>query len=182
MTTWLFRPFTYIAGGKALLAGWIIMLITAVAAYFSGTHFDGAIDAHATWPAPYYHYLLEPLIAWLCTVIICYVAAKIFSKSSFRLIDLAGTLALARAPLLILALVNFAMPVVRTPADITPQAMAIGLIAAPFVGWMLVLLYQAFSISTNLKGNKAVIIFISALLVAEIVSKILPPLSLPLLH
>ncbi|MGN7821481.1 hypothetical protein ACTJJB_15215 [Chitinophaga sp. 22536] len=182
MNTWLLRPFTYIAGGKALLAGWVIMLITSVVAYFSKTHFDGAIDAHiGSTVTPYYIYLLETLIAWGCMVLACYAAAALFARTSFRLIDIAGTLALARAPLLLAALINFAMPARVDPTAIDPMVIVFALICLPVFVWMLVLMYQAFSISANLKGNKAVIIFIVTLLVAEVVSKLLMQFTLPLM-
>lgn len=182
MNTWLLRPFTYIAGSKALLAGWMMMLITSVVAYFSKTHFDGAIDAHiGTTVTPYFIYLLETLLSWGCMVLACYAAAAFFARTSFRLIDIAGTLALARAPLLLVALINFAMPATVVPTAITPMVIVLALICLPIFIWMLVLMYQAFSISVNLKGNKAVIIFIITLLVAEVVSKVLMHFTLPLL-
>jgi hypothetical protein len=182
MNTWLLRPFTYIAGSKALLAGWVVMLVTSVVAYFSKTHFDGAVDAHAAAAVmPYYIHLLEALVAWGCMVLACFAAAAIVARSSFRFIDIAGTLALARAPLLIIALINFAMPTVTGPADLNPTAITLALVSLPFVIWMLVLMYQGFSVSTNLKGAKAVIIFIAALLVAEVVSKVLIMSAFPLL-
>lgn len=182
MNTWLLRPFTYIAGSKALLAGWVMMLITSVVAYFSKTHFDGAIDAHVgATMVPYFIYLLEALMAWGCLVLACYAAAAIFARTSFRLIDIAGTLALARAPLLFIALINFAMPATVNPTAISPMVIVLALVCLPVFIWMLVLMYQAFSISVNLKGTKAVIIFIAALLVAEVVSKALMHFTLPLM-
>ncbi len=48
MKIWLFNPFKYIAGAKALLIGLALMLATAVIASFSLTHFDGVIDAPTT--------------------------------------------------------------------------------------------------------------------------------------
>lgn len=182
MNTWLLRPFTYIAGSKALLTGWLVMLATSVVAYFSKTHFDGAIDAHAgATGMPYFIYLLEALIAWGCMVLACYAAAAIFARTSFRLIDIAGTLALARSPLLIIALINFAMPPLENPLDIDPTVIILALISLPFFIWMLVLMYQGFSVSANMKGNEAVIIFILALIVAEVISKVLISFTFPLL-
>lgn len=182
MNTWLLRPFTYIAGSKAFLTGWAIMLITSVVAYFSKTHFDGAVDAHVgATVTPYFIYLLEALIAWGCMVLACYAAAALFAHTAFRFIDIAGTLALARAPLLIIALLNFAMPPVLNVADLSPLVITLTLICLPVFVWMLMLMYQAFSVSANLKGNKAVVIFIVALLVAEVVSKALMYLIFPYL-
>ena len=55
---YLFTPFRYIAGWKALAIGWLIMFLTAAIAYVGRTHFDGIIDVHAgmhavvRWPRP----------------------------------------------------------------------------------------------------------------------------------
>jgi hypothetical protein len=69
----LFNPFKYVAGLKALLIGLLVMLIIAVVAFFSKTHFDGIIDAHTGHILPFYWYLLEPLLAWIGTVIPFYL-------------------------------------------------------------------------------------------------------------
>jgi hypothetical protein len=50
MRIWLFNPFKYIAGSKALLIGWTVMLATAGVAFLSKTQFDGVIDVHGSLP------------------------------------------------------------------------------------------------------------------------------------
>jgi len=47
------------------------------------------------------------------------------------------------------------------------------LICIPFMIWMVALMYNAYTVSCHLKGNKAVVSFIGALVVAEIVSRVL---------
>ncbi len=66
---YLFNPFTYIAGWKALAIGWAIMLLTACMAYIGRTHFDGIIDVHAGLPAPFWAFVLDAFIAWALTVL-----------------------------------------------------------------------------------------------------------------
>ena len=47
LSQWLFNPFRFIAGFKALLLGLAIVWISAFVGSLSNTHFDGVLDAHA---------------------------------------------------------------------------------------------------------------------------------------
>jgi hypothetical protein len=172
MSTWIFNPFKYIAGLKALIIGWAIMLATACVAFLSKTHFDGVIDVHCGLIISLPWYILEQLIAWTSAVIIFYMAGLIFSGSSIRFIDVAGTMALARWPASFVALINFAMPHVNNIHDISAGFIITALAGLIFVIWMIALMYHAFTVSCNMKGSKATIVFIGALLVAEVFSKI----------
>jgi hypothetical protein len=104
------------------------------------------------------------------------------------LIDVFGTQAFARWPYLITAVVMlpganlkvgnfiFAKLTQTTPvvavnlADIFifAVAMLLGILMAI---WMVVLMYRAYSVSCNVKGPKAIVTFIIALIGAEIISK-----------
>jgi hypothetical protein len=173
MRTWLFNPFKYIAGTKALLIGLTAMLATAVIAFFSHTHFDGAIDAHYGPIAPFHWFLIDQILAWLPAVIVLYLAGLLFSRSAVRFIDISGTLALARWPYIFLALVNWALPP-AFPKDIHhPDSSLIlnALVTLLVMIWLITLFYNAFSTSTNLKNSRGTIVFILALLVAEALSK-----------
>ncbi len=174
MNPWIFNPFKYIAGFKALMIGWAIMLATACISFFSKTHFDGVIDAHHALSISFhwYIYLLEQFIAWVSAVIMFYVAGLIFSGSSIRFIDVAGTMALARWPAIFVALINFAMPPVKDLHNIGAGVIIIALAGLVFVIWMIALIYHAFIVSCNLKAGKATLLFITALLLAELLSKL----------
>jgi hypothetical protein len=177
MKTWLFNPFTYIAGTKALLIGWACMLATAFVGMLSMTHFDGIIDAHCGWALPWGWYLLEQLIDWGLAFIVFSIAGFVLSKSSVRLIDVAGTMALARWPALLLAFLGFFVPqgdvkqwlAQGIPVSLWLTSPAILVVAV----WMIALMYQAFRVSCNLKGSKGILGFIAALLIAEIIAKVL---------
>ena len=181
MKKWLFNPFVYVAGTKALVIGWMAMLVTAVVCNFSNAHFDGVIDMHAGHASPAYVYFMEASIDWAVPVVLFFIAGRIFSRSSVRLIDIAGTLALSRWVTIFPALLAFG---IHTPAvapvtipdlikSITPTAIAFGLISFLFMIWMIALMYNAFTTSCNLKGSKAIMSFIVALLISEILSKVI---------
>src|SRR5450631_2527557 len=176
-TTYLFNPFKYIAGWKALAIGWAIMLLAGCIAWFGKMHFNGIIDAHTGIPGSFVIFVLDGFIAWALTVIFFYTAALLFSGSTVRLIDVGGTMALARMPMLFVACLFLAMPpikdirLIKDIHDIDTSVLFISLGALVFTIWMIALMYNAFTVSSNLKGKRAIWIFIVTLVIAEIASQ-----------
>lgn len=169
----LFNPFKKLAGFKALLLGIAIMLITSGIAYFSYCHFDGALDAHIGESGAFRVYVLEFVIDWLSIAIIFYLTGILFSKSRIRWFDVAGTTALARYPYLFLALLAFALPITKEGFPIINIRFIVVTILILLVTiWYIALLYNAFRVSCNLKKEKAIPAFIVALIIAEILSKL----------
>ena len=170
----LFNPFLKIAGYKALMYGWLIILITAFIAYLSHTHFDGAIDAHGGTKTLWWVYLLEPFVAWISVTMIFYSMGHLFSQSKIRFSDVAGTFALARFPMLFTALIYlYPMPDIRAVDKIGLVAV-LNMVALVICGiWMIALFFNAYTVSCNPKKGKIVWTFILGLIVAEIISKII---------
>lgn len=179
----LFNPFRYVAGVKSLLLGLAGMFITAILCYFGNVHLDGVIDIHSGKTANLLSVSIEPVLDWIVLVIPLFLFGLTFSTSSIRIIDIAGTLALARFPLLIAVLITILfLPEIKTSQEVlnalhTNPVLLIklvltGLAVLPFIIWTVVLMYRGYSISTNLKGSKAIWSFIVSLLIAEVASKI----------
>ncbi len=174
MKKWLFNPFVAVAGWQALGSGLLLMMATLVTASFSHTNFDGAIDVHFNGGFTFEVYVFEQVNAWLCAVIIFFVVGSLLSKSKIRMIDVAGTLALARAPMLFAALIGFVPALHHINLNhITASFMVWSLIVLLFSIWMIALMYNALTVSCNLKGNKAIIGFIVSIILSEILSKII---------
>jgi hypothetical protein len=175
MRLWLFNPFVYIAGARSLFIGLAAMLATAIIGFYSHTHFDGVIDIHSGHISPLYVHLLEQLIDWGMLSIVFYLGGRIFSQSSIRLIDVAGTIAMARWVMIVPAIIGFAihapdvMPktIEEIKAIMTPGFIAFGFITLLFDIWMVTLFYSAFVTSCNMKGGKGTGIFIIGLMLAE---------------
>lgn len=174
LVTWLFRPFTYIAGSKALVSGIIVLAILSVAGYLSNIHFDGIIDIHLGNPeasTPYIIHAFYQLSTWFILTIVFYITARIASKSETRLIDIAGTMALSQIPPLIFAALAGFMPFLHfSMGDMNTMTMAaimenlkeniipltVGtIIFMVFTIWSVILKYNAYSVSANLKGAVA---------------------------
>lgn len=187
----LFKPFIFIAGGKALLTGVAVLLAGGVLCYFSNCHFDGLLDAHfgSINRSPIWIYLSEGFINWLIIALFITVSARLITKSRYRAVDVFGTLALARAPYLITALITLlpgarryaqyiGLKVFNTPVSITPMPTDIYIFyAATIISllmtiWSVLLMYRAFSLSCNARGKKAVFYFTIIVLLSEVVSKL----------
>jgi hypothetical protein len=184
MKTWLFNPFKFIAGSKALWLGTGILLITATLCLFTQEHLDGVIDVHVGRVVPSYVYFIEPFIDWLCLLLPLYIFGRSISTSSIRFIDIAGTSALSRYPVFFMALLAILTPRDMGPPDklltllhnnpaIAIKLGMIGLLVLPFMVWTIALAYNAYSVSANLKGAKAIWSFIASMVIAEILSKII---------
>jgi len=184
MKTWLFNPFKFIAGTRALILGLGAMLITAVACMLTKWHLDGVIDIHQGKEGPSYMYFIEPVIDWLCLVLPLYIFGRSFSVSSVRFIDVAGTGALARYPMFFAVLVSTLMPhysgnsqnflnSILSDPDLVMRLILLSLLIIPLTVWTVALMYNAYSLSANLKGPKAAWSFIASILIAEILSKVI---------
>lgn len=189
--TWLFNPFYYLAGGKSLLIGLILMVITGLIAYFTNSHFDGVLDFHMGAKAPIWFNLIEVIIDWISLVIPLIVTGMIISKTRFRVIDVFGTQALARYPAIFMtltAIIPGYQDLIVKLVNITPVnatkiltenigaviiLVAISIVILVLVVWMIALMYRAFAVSCNVSGWKAIVGFIIAIIIAEAISKII---------
>ena len=186
----LFRPFRHIAGSNSLLIGLAAILLSGLVGSVSYSHFDGVLDFHTGRRAPMSLFLLEGLVDWLALAVVLFTAGKLLSRTAFRAIDLFGTQAMARWPMLIFAVVALAPPYQRFADSLGKQlTVAGGAFSIPVselliggmvivVGllsmiWMVTLMYQSYSICCNVRGGRAIVSFVGGLIVAEALSKII---------
>jgi len=190
LATWLFNPFVYITGWEAMFNGILIIAVTGYIGSRSNTHFDGVLDTHTGMPGPLWGFLAEGLIAWLCMAIVLWAFGKCISKTAFRTIDLFGTQAVARCPMLITSLACLLPPYTRfteyiiqafagtageVPFQIT-DAVVFGTVVTAMViilCWAVYLMYRSYSVSCNISGGKAIGTFIAGIILSEILSKAL---------
>ncbi len=197
MKTWLFKPFVRVAGGAALTAGLLVIGLTAVLASFSGLVTDGVLDLHYAPDIGLWQNLGLGLLNWLIMATTLLVIGRLVSETRFRSLDLFGTQALARWPL-VLGVAYMSIPWVhRTIEELTIKmlaamptdpdkvmastaylldAMWLTLLALPTLlalAWMIWLVFHSFALTCNLKGQRAFFSFIGALVTAEILSKVI---------
>ena len=176
----LINPFTYIAGWQAFGIGIVFVALMGVVGSLSGVYFDGALDAHLSGRGNFYHSFLFLSIDIVCVTLFMWIAALLFSKN-VRLIDMLGTMTLSKAPMLIVACMGFLVSekvvfsLSENPLAVLtmPSFLIFIMLFIPFIAWNIALMYNAFKVSSGIKGNRIIAIFIVALLLAEIVSKII---------
>ncbi|MCK4965479.1 hypothetical protein KAS50_00530 [bacterium] len=187
LITWLFNPFYYIAGGRALIIGIAIIILAGFIGSLSNSHFDGVLDIHTGKVLPLWFDVSAGLVSWLIMGILLFITGKAVSKSRFRAVDVFGTQALARFPTIITSIATLlpgyrkvAEQIISSPSNLSTLFgttdfiffLAVLLITLLMIIWMVYLMYRAFSVSCNVKKGKAIAGFIAALIVGEIVSKI----------
>lgn len=186
----LINPFLYLAGGKAL--AWGLAVIAIETAWLCGIGFIQDSYLHFA-PAPADNALLKTaamqLAMWLAPALLLGLCGLIFSRSKIRFVDILGTTALAQAPLLLLLL---PLSIGRLNDTLTAAAEAVRSGSMPELPTVLLLLYgfwslaalalffirnyQAFSVSCNLRGWRAVVPFIVVVLLVTMLSQFIPPL------
>lgn len=187
-TPWLFNPFVYIAGWKALWIGVAVILAAGYLGSYSNTHFDGVLDTHSGRNAPQWFFLAAGIVDWLCMGVVFWVIGKRVVKKPFRAIDVFGTQALARWPTVFTALAALSPAYTRCihalikysrtqkfsdgfhPAD----AVVFGTVVVVMLlvlFWMVRLMYNSYKISCDPDREKAGWTFVVGLVIAEIVSK-----------
>ena len=182
---WLFNPFVRIAGGQALAVGLAVIFVSGLAASAGGVHFDGLLDFHPGFRVSFRVAVIEGLVNWSVITVLLWLVSLLIAPRTVRLVDIAGTQALARWPLLLAALACIP-PAVRQGNEelaagalegrfVTPQTanIVVGLLALACAIWMVWLMWKAFSVSCNQRGGRAVAIFVASVLAGEAATKLL---------
>lgn len=181
---WLFNPFVRIAGTTSLAAGLAAIVLGGLAAAGAGVRFDGLLDMHFVRTVPVQLPILEGLLNWIVITVLLALLVRTFSGASgVRLIDIAETQALARAPMGLAAAIC-ALPWIQNSLSemssaarsgawnaLGPGALVGSLVMLTGIGWMVVLMWNAFRVSCNMKGARAVALFIGAVVIGELITK-----------
>ncbi len=181
----IFNPFVKIAGLQALSFGALFIIGGALLAGFFNARFDGVLDLHFAPLKNFNQPLIDQILVWVSLVIVFYPLSLILGAKPI-FIDIAGTFALARLPFAFIPLVNatgflsefsekmksidMANPVLPISGLEIPLFIGLILVILVFMIWLVILYFNAFKTSTNLKGNRLIYSFISGILVAEILS------------
>lgn len=178
-------PFTYFSGGTTLAIGAVIMAVMTIVAGISGQTFRGVLS-YGIGEVSYPRLALQLLSGWGVFSALLYAAARWFSPSHIRIIDIAGNQALAKLPSLILLVGSALYPIENTLADLeqiqtlniselatfTPPIglLFFGLAALALLVWFFAWSWRGFSIAANLRGGRAAAIYIGCYLIAEVLT------------
>lgn len=177
----IWNPFTRIAGWQAFLLGLLIAIISGVIAKFGNLLFDGVIDIHFYDKDLTFSRTFYVLAITLVSLFVIMILGAFILTRNFRIIDIIGTMTLARIPFLLSSIIALFVnqpnteELLKNPLIILsyPMFLVFGLITIPLMIWFIALMYNAFKVSTGTKGGKLIVVFVGALIVAEIISKVL---------
>jgi len=188
MKTLLFNPFKRYSERQLLLFGGITAVVGVVCASLTNTHFDGVLDTHFGKDVSLKTAAIQSIINIISIVLIFYPMGKLINSKT-RVIDIINLSLIVKIPayfMMPLNINNWAYlktePLLNSLSDpfnlqFTTELtlfLAISTILALLVFvWLIVLLFNGFKVATNLKATKHIIMFIIAIIVAEIVSKVL---------
>ncbi len=179
--SFIWNPFTKIAGYQAFVIGFVIAILAAIIGKFGNLFFDGAIDAHGG--ATQFTMLEAVLMVIIDIAIVTFVMylLSLTVTRNFRFADILGTMTLARFPFFLLSILALftTFPEVENmlvnPLVILsyPSFILFMFVSIFIAVWVIILMFNALKVSTGLKRSSLVTIFIVGIIIAELISKIL---------
>ena len=161
------NPFIRIAGGQALIWGFLGLIVSTLLCWISGYHYHGLLHFGPAPNPAWWCYLAEHLIVWLIPALLFYLGGLFLSHSRIRVIDVLGTVLFAQLPLLGMNLISL-LPAMRmmsqmnmnmSPEEMLAQpyfilAMILTLLGLPVLILTLIWMFNALKVSCNLKQWK----------------------------
>lgn len=168
---YFYNPFTQIAGFKSLIIGITGLLITTYLAFNTGTHFSGLLNIDYAKDSDYWIYLTENLSNWFLLATFLHISGLILSRSKIRAIDTFGTTSLSRIPLMLAPLIR-TMPLFQSfVIQSWEMYFIIGLYLVSLI-WTIILLFNAFRISCNLRNERLIVSFVISIIISEVCTKL----------
>jgi hypothetical protein len=183
---YLFQPYHYIDGWKALSWGLGFQLLATLLAYFMSGRYDGFLDYHFGDAPALGQIAVDQLINLALLILIFGGCILLLSGSRNRWTDLIGLLLLARAPVVLLPLLNLGDYFRQLSAQIVPDGQTLSrlpsaaesfalllfsLLSLAILIWWLVMLYQVFRLLLHKSGLPYTLLFIGLVVLAEYLSK-----------
>jgi len=180
----LFKPFEKFRENQLFIFGTFFLLLGTYIATFCHANYDGAIDIHfSNYQLTFTELLTENLIN-ISVLFLCLFLAGIYRYKKTKTIDILNIVLISRVPFYFLALfnvnnslsVNSSIPI-NELMDFAMEHLflliTMTIVMILVVIWMFALLYNGYKTATNAKGNVGLALFIAAIVVAEILSKLI---------
>lgn len=186
-----FNPFEKYTESTLFVLGLLAILGGSCLGFLFNGRFDGVIDLHFSQAVSFSQPFIDNFINSLSLFVPLLLLGRYINKKT-RPIDIITTVLIARLPFYLLALTNIEglMYTTTTKAmtslelqnvssnlslatsDITILLLFAGC-SILLLAWFAVLLYNGFKVATNTRGTKNIVLFAVAIIVAEILSKII---------
>jgi hypothetical protein len=188
MKALIFNPFEKISEKKLLLIGITSMLVGTILGYLFNARYDGVFDLHFEKSTSYYNALLDILISVSTTCLLLLAVGK-YTNPKTRFIDIFNTCTIAKIPFYVLTLFNINNWIYYSSEKLV-ESLQHNLMKMPslaefipvllfslltILGLVLsvLLLLNGYKVATNAKGTKSISLFVVALFLSEIFSKII---------
>lgn len=192
----LLDPFERYAEKTLLTAGFAAMLAGSLLAYLFNGRYDGVLDLHFFRQVEWIEPFADNIINTACLLLPLFIAGRIINGRT-RVVDVLAAILIARIPYYILPVFNAnnylsnmtdrllqqlgeksAVPgLAAADLDISFLGVAVilifALVSIVAMIWMIVILFRGFRTATNLKTNGHKVLFALAIIVAEMLSKII---------
>lgn len=180
------NPFIRIAGGQALIWGFLGLIVSTLLCWISGYHYHGLLHFGPAPNPAWWCYLAEHLIVWLIPALLFYLGGLFLSHSRIRVIDVLGTVLFAQLPLLGMNLISL-LPAMRmmsqmnmnmSPEEMLAQpyfvlAMILTLLGLPFLILTLIWMFNALKVSCNLKQWKLWTVALIGIIAGDVLCRLL---------
>lgn len=187
----LFNPFEKFAERPLILFGITATIVLSLMGSYFNARFDGVLDLHFNSPTFFLNTLTDNAVNVVVLSLILFTLGKM-RNSKTRFIDVFSASLIARIPYYFLSLFNWNNVILleseklmqqfsglepgAVPQFETTQMLLLSVFAGVsivFLAWYMYLLYQGYKVATNAKGAVEVVYFVLAIIVAEIVSKLI---------
>lgn len=180
------NPFIRIAGGQALIWGFLGLIASTLLCWISRYHYHGLLHFGPAPNPAWWCYLAEHLIVWLIPALLFYLGGLFLSHSRIRVIDVLGTVLFAQLPLLGMNLISL-LPAMRmmsqmnmnmSPEEMLAQpyfilAMILTLLGLPFLILTLIWMFNALKVSCNLKQWKLWTVVLIGIIGGDVLCRLL---------
>ncbi|MGC4128476.1 MAG: YIP1 family protein [Bergeyella sp.] len=184
----LFNPFEKIPEKTLIIIGIVTLIIGSLLSFQFKVIFDGIFDIHEYPPILFSQAFTANAVNIIVLSFILFVLGKIFNPKT-RMIDIMNTAFISRIPLYFLAPMTALPPVreatnnimaniqdiqnMQIPTSDLVTLFAFSSVTLLFLVYSIVLIVTGFKTATNIKKWQQYAGFAAALLVAEIISKLL---------
>ncbi|RZK10756.1 MAG: hypothetical protein EOO46_09445 [Flavobacterium sp.] len=191
MKTVLFNPFEKYTESKLLIFGIVITLIGSYLGYIFQGRFDGILDLHFPDAVTIEQPFLDNLVNIFSLFIFLFLLGKYINPKT-RFVDVLTPILIARAPFYLLTLTNYQNynanlgQKIMTSIDLNNPQNGLNIEASEmfflalftgitllFIVWFVILLFNGFKVATNARGIKNNLLFAGAIILSEILSKII---------
>lgn len=191
MKTVLFNPFEKYAESRLLISGILITLIGSYLGYLFQGRFDGVVDLHFMPSTTLLETLTDNAINIFSLFLPLFVLGKYINNKT-RAVDILTPVMIARLPFYLLAFTNYqnfisgaterllaSIDLNNMPTELNIETSDMVIItlfsglSILFLVWFVLLLFNGFKTATNSRGIKNKLLVAGAIILAEILSKIL---------